>query len=109
MTKAVILPARRAGKSLFAAAVSAAQAEILHAQAVDRAVLVKLQDLGGEVHFNQLWDALPVSKRDLYRSLARQHALGNVKRHHRGEPIALTAAARFAIEAGFRAAQQGTA
>ncbi len=71
-----------------------------HEQAVDRTVLITIDNLGGEVDFVTLLRELPLCRRDLYRSLNRQNMLGNVKRCHPGDPVALTAAARFAIAAG---------
>lgn len=88
MKIATIIPARQCGKS-FAREV-----------AVDRAVLLALFEAGGELDFLRLFTLLPVTRRELYRSLNRQHTLGNVKRHRTGEPIALTASARAAIDAG---------
>lgn len=83
-----MIPARQCGKSYA------------REQAVDRAVLLAIFEAGGELDFLRLFALLPATRRELYRSINRQQALGNVKRHRTGEPIALTASARCAIDAG---------
>ncbi len=88
MSYSRIISARQFGKSLAREA------------SVDRAVLLALFEAGGELDFVSLYTLLPVTRRELFRSLNRQHTLGNVKRHRTGEPIALTASARAAIDAG---------
>lgn len=84
----IVFPARRAGKTAARDALT------------DRAALALLYDAGGEMPFAELWRRLPVTRRELWRSLHRQYDLGNVKRHTEGEPIRLTASARAAIAAG---------
>lgn len=84
----VVIPAREQGKTL-------ARDEM-----IDRTVLALLFDAGGEMCFHDLWQAMPITRRELWQSLNRQYTLGNVKRHREGEPLILTASARMAIAAG---------
>lgn len=69
-------------------------------RSVAMAILVTLYDNGGEMPFARLVGALPATRREIFRALHRQYDLGNVKRHYSGEPICLTASAKFALAAG---------
>lgn len=84
----IVLPARQCGKTLA------------REDQIDRALLALIFDAGGEMPFADLCAAMPATRRELWRSLGRQYSLGNVKRHHDGAPITLTASARAAIAAG---------
>jgi hypothetical protein len=68
--------------------------------AVGMAVLNLAYDNGGEIGFDQLWKALPCTRREIWKACRTEAGLGNLKRHRVGEPITLTASARSAIRAG---------
>lgn len=85
---AIVIPSRRCGKHA-------------HRQdALGLAALGILYDAGGEAGFGTLWDALPCTRRELWRILARLATMGAIRRHREGEPIVLTATARMSVEAG---------
>lgn len=67
--------------------------------AADRALLSALYRAGGEISFSRLYEVCAFTRRELFRAMGRQYALGNVKRHRSGEPLALTASARIAMTA----------
>ncbi len=73
---------------------------VARAEEADRAVLAVLYRAGGECTFIRLYEDTGFNKREIYRALGRQYALGNVKRHRTGEPVVLTASARVAVAAG---------
>lgn len=84
----IVLPARKCGKTLAR--------ELL----IENAAMALIYDAGGVMPFATLWQAMPVTRRELQRALDRQITLGNVKRRRDGEPVTLTASARAAIAAG---------
>lgn len=63
-------------------------------------MLVLAYDAGGAIPFAELWKAMPATLNEIFTAIRAQFTLGNVKRHHNGEPITLTASARAAIAAG---------
>ncbi len=67
--------------------------------AADQALLSALYHAGGEISFIRLYEGSSFTRRELFRAMGRQYALGNIKRHRSGEPLALTASARIAMTA----------
>jgi hypothetical protein len=84
----IVFPVRQCGKS-FA-----------RDQLIENAAMALIYDAGGEMPFAALWQAMPVTRRELQRALDRQITLGNIKRRRDGEPVTLTSSARAAIAAG---------
>ena len=83
----IILPSRQTGKNYE------------REQLIDAAALALLFEAGGEMAFAELWQAMPATRREIWRSLNRQYTLGNIKRHREGEPIILTSSAKTAMAA----------
>lgn len=73
---------------------------VARAEAIQMTMLVLAYDAGGAIPFAELWKAMPATRNEIFTAIRAQFTLGNVKRHHNGEAITLTASARAAIAAG---------